>query len=101
MAKVKHIHEEYPEHDWAKDENGNIDFLAWYSDETGYGGPKCTKCKIMPLDNENIGPCIVDEYVCPKCGNNDIKPFNYFAPKYNYCPICGESLDWSEVNEQN
>lgn len=102
MAKVKHIHEEYPKHDWLLDENGEIDMWAWYNDDTGYGGPKCRRCNEMPFlffyeeEKLNLNPCIIDKYLCPKCNYNDIRRFGL---NYHYCPMCGESLDWSKAYE--
>ena len=93
--KIKHSHEEYPEHDWIRDENGEIDLWAW---ESGYhAGPMCKRCYTSPCcycetEKEwNKGSCIVDEYVCPKCENKNI---SNFGTKYNFCPVCGTPLDW-------
>lgn len=33
-------------------------------------------------------------YQCPNCIKNDIKT------NYNFCPHCGISLDFSEINEK-
>lgn len=101
MAKVKHIHKEYPEHDWIKDENGEID--EWAVDSEYHNGPMCKRCYhsfciYCDPDGYKDNPCIVDKYVCPKCENENILTFGF---NYNYCPVCGESLDWSEVNERN
>ncbi len=32
-----------------------------------------------------------DYYDCPKCGDKVIGKY------YNYCPYCGQKLDWSEI----
>ena len=99
MAKVRHVHEEYPEHDWKLDEDNEIDLWAW---ESGYhAGPACIRCGKCPCcycetkEEWNKGPCIIDEYVCPKCGYNTIM---LFGKKYSFCPMCGENLDWSEYD---
>ncbi len=33
-----------------------------------------------------------DYYNCPKCGDDDM----LIGIRYNYCPYCGQKLDWSE-----
>ena len=97
MVKVKHIYEEYPKHDWELDKDGNIDLWAW---ESGYhAGPMCKRCAATPCcyceteEEWNKGPCIEDKWICPQCGKR-----LYTMDKYNYCPMCGEQLDWSDYD---
>ena len=33
-----------------------------------------------------------DYYNCPKCGDDDM----LIGIRYNYCPYCGQKLDWSD-----
>ena len=34
-----------------------------------------------------------DYYNCPKCGDDDM----LIGIRYNYCPYCGQKLDWSDA----
>lgn len=92
--KPTHIHEEYAEHDWQRDKNGEIDTSAW-----GVGfcnGPICKRCFHSECEHcnpkwetEPEEPCVIDKDVCPVCGS-DLKK------KHKYCYECGQALDWSE-----
>lgn len=89
--KVIHIHEEYPEHDWVREEDGSIDM--WVLDSGYHNGPACLRChesfcQFCTPDWEQEGPCVVDKYRCPSCGH----PLG----SGNYCSNCGQALDWSE-----
>lgn len=41
------------------------------------------------------GTEIWDEWICPCCGN--VYEVDY--DKYDYCPNCGQRIDWEEENE--
>lgn len=91
--KPIHIHEEYPKHQWQRDEDGEIDTLAW--DHNYCNGPVCERCGDIvcvhcnpDYDDEE---CIVDEYCCPNCGRKLYK-YQHKA----YCDDCGQALDWEE-----
>lgn len=92
--KVIHIHTEYPEHSWMKDDDGEIDEWAM---EFGYhNGPMCERCYesfcVHCEDYEDHpGPCVTDEWKCPNCG----RTFGH-STHYNFCYNCGQALDWSE-----
>ncbi len=43
-------------------------------------------------DNGNL---IYDTYDCPNCE----KSYEMDYEKYDYCPSCGQAIDWSEENE--
>jgi hypothetical protein len=85
-----HIHEEYPEHDWERDENGNIyDFAC---DWDYHNGPICKRCSYSfcihcDPDGWNKEPCIIDEYKCPKCGRN-------ISKDTKFCSDCGQAVKW-------
>lgn len=92
--KVIHIHTEYPEHDWIKDDDGEID--EWMLDVGYHNGPMCSRCNHSfcvhcETYEENNGPCVTDEWKCPNCGCK-FGP----SPYYNFCYNCGQALDWSE-----
>lgn len=40
---------------------------------------------------------------CPNCGRTiDVyseKQYKYYEEHYNYCPTCGQRLDWSYVDD--
>lgn len=40
---------------------------------------------------DNKGNLIYDMYDCPNCS----KSYEIDYEKYDYCPICGQALDWS------
>ena len=90
--KITRIHEEYPEHDWIRDENGEID--EWAAENGYHNGPLCKRCYhsfciYCNPDGYKDTPCIVDEYHCPTCNEH-----LYKSDEYNFCPICGTPLDW-------
>jgi len=93
----KHIHEEYPEHDWERNKDGSIDEFAMDGDF--HNGPCCKRCHdsfcifCEPDGYETHKPCIVDEDRCPKCGNKLFKPWNK-ARKITYCMDCGQAVKW-------
>ncbi len=85
-----HIYEEYPEHDWKRKENGDIDDFAWDGDY--HNGPMCKRCyySFCVLCNPNGWDkkrCIIDEYKCPKCGMD-------ISEGTKFCPDCGQAVKW-------
>lgn len=85
-----HIHEEYPEHDWERKENGDIDNFAYDGDY--HNGPMCKRCYYSfcihcDLDGWNKKPCIIDEYKCPKCGR-------CIGKGTKFCRHCGQAVKW-------
>ena len=38
------------------------------------------------------GELVYDTWVCPNCGTD----YEVETDKYNYCPECGQRIDWSE-----
>ena len=85
-----HIHEEYPEHDWITDENGNIDEFGL--DYGFHNGPMCKRCYYSfcmhcKPNGWNDEPCVIDYYECPTCGKrmNKDKAF---------CEYCGQAVKW-------
>lgn len=95
----KHIHEEYPEHDWEREKDGSIDEFAMESDF--HNGPRCKRCydtfcvHCEPDGYETHKPCIIDEDRCPKCGNKLFPPFGK-ARKITYCANCGQAVKWDD-----
>lgn len=91
--KPINIHEEYAEHDWKRDKNGEIDTFAWGA---GYcNGPVCARCWHSECEHCNpewetdpTEPCVIDEDICPICGVE-------LNRKHQYCHDCGQALDWS------
>jgi hypothetical protein len=79
-------------------------------DETAYGG-KCTKPvrevaiealeKQIPkkpdleADGYADGQLVYDTWICPCCGEY----YEVDYDDYDYCPNCGQAIDWSEQNE--
>lgn len=88
---VKHIHTEYPEHIWRKDENGEID--EWAMEYEYHQGPVCERCgdsfciHCEPDGYETHRKCVIDRYECPTCG--------YMLWKnQKYCNNCGQAVKW-------
>lgn len=89
-----HIHEEYPEHDWRKDKDGNIDEFAM--DYGFHNGPACKRCGYSfcmhcKPNGWNEKPCVIDYYQCPKCGKHIVKNDR----KTLYCERCGQAVEWN------
>ena len=85
-----HVHEEYPEHDWVRKENGDIDDFAYDGDY--HNGPMCKRCYyafciFCDPNGWNDEPCIIDEYKCPKCGRCINKGTKF-------CSNCGQEVKW-------
>lgn len=92
-----HIHEEHEHHEWATDDEGEIDLFAW-SSET-HNGPRCVRCGATPCIycNHDFGKerCVADKYYCPHCGAEVTK---YSSP--NGCKKCRQALDWEKLNKE-
>ena len=87
-----HIHEEYPEHDWARKANGDIDDFAFEVDF--HNGPMCERCGYSfcihcDPDGWNKEPCIIDEHKCPTCGRHICKGTKF-------CSDCGQKVKWDD-----
>lgn len=60
-----HIHEERSEHEWERDDDGNIDMWAWEDPDSIHHGPGCRKCYYsFCIECDPNGwdkkPCVVD-----------------------------------------
>ena len=93
--KPIHIHQEFPEHEWTCDEDGNINEFAMEFDY--HNGPACKRCDYTfcihcDPNGWNKKPCIIDENHCPNCNR-------YTISSHDFCPYCGQALDWSNLNE--
>lgn len=88
---VTHIHEEYPEHLWKKDENGNVN--EWAMEFDYHQGPVCERCgDTFCIHCEPDGyithkKCVVDVYKCPKCGSE-------LRSNQKHCAKCGQAVKW-------
>lgn len=85
-----HVLEEYPEHDWERNENGDIDDFAYEADY--HNGPSCKRCYYSfcmhcDPDGWNKRPCIIDEYKCPRCGR-------HIGKGTKFCSNCGQAVKW-------
>jgi hypothetical protein len=85
-----HIYEKYPQHDWITDEDGKID--EWAMSYDFHNGPVCKRCyhsfcvHCEPYGFDD-GPCVIDEYTCPKC--------ECILPKgTKFCSKCGQAIKW-------
>jgi hypothetical protein len=43
------------------------------------------------------GTLVYDTWICPCCD----KRYEVYYDDYDYCPNCGQKLDWSEEGEEN
>ena len=88
-----HIHEEYPEHDWYRNEDGTINGSAMDCDT--HSGPMCKRCGdsfcvfCEPDGFETHKPCVIDKFVCPECGR-------VVLDGQKFCSHCGRGLIWYE-----
>lgn len=88
----KHIHEEYPAHDWERNADGEIDTFAFDTDY--HNGPVCKRCGYSfcvycDPDGYEKKPCIIDKYKCPSC---DVMIYK----GQKYCRNCGKAVKWNE-----
>lgn len=86
----KHIHEEYPAHDWERNADGEIDTFAFDTDY--HNGPVCKRCGYSfcvycDPDGYEKKPCIIDKYRCPSC---DVM----IRKGQKYCQNCGKKVKW-------
>lgn len=44
-------------------------------------------------DGYSCGELVIDMYNCPFCE----KSYELESERYDYCPNCGQAIDWSEV----
>lgn len=58
--------------------------------------PPCNICYREECDCqcEHLGDLYRDAYRCPSCKSEKVYMSEYDL-KYNYCPDCGQKLDWS------
>ena len=85
-----HVHEEFQEHDWYRDEDGKIDEFALDTDY--HNGPMCKRCGYafcMYCDPNgwNKEPCVIDEYKCPRCEK-------HISNGTKFCSNCGQEVKW-------
>lgn len=54
------------------------------------------KKPIFQGDGYYDGELVYDTWFCPNCDT----AYEVDVDEYNYCPHCGQALDWSEEGEQ-
>lgn len=50
------------------------------------------------IEGDGYGPdgnLVYDTWICPTCGVS----YEIDYDDYDYCPACGQAIDWSEANE--
>lgn len=87
-----HVHEEFQEHDWYRNEDGEIDEFAFDADY--HNGPMCKRCYYSfcvhcDPNGWNKKLCVIDEYKCPRCEK-------YISKGTKYCSNCGQEVKWDE-----
>ena len=45
-------------------------------------------------DGYSDGEIVYDTWICPSCDES----YEIDYDKYNYCPCCGQKIDWSDSN---
>jgi len=93
--KPVYVHREFPEHEWKRDIDGNIDEFAM--EYAFHNGPVCKRCGYTFCmhcrpHGWDKKPCIINESHCPNCNHIVISEFNF-------CSNCGQAIDWSSLNE--
>lgn len=51
---------------------------------------------IYQADGYSDGELVYDTWFCPNCDT----AYEVDIDEYNYCPNCGQAIDWSEEGEQ-
>lgn len=90
-----HVNETHEQHLWQTNSKGEID--EWAHSNGYHNGPVCLRCGATPCvhcdPNYNDTPCIVDHFICPRCGKRI-----YFGDKF--CEHCGQTIDVSKYKEE-
>lgn len=60
--------------------------------------PPCNACEndLCDCECEHFGKTFIDNFKCPICDSKKICITEYDV-RYDFCPDCGQKLDWSEV----
>ena len=79
-----------------------VEFKKLYTEETNVLADELNsaiKKQVPKKPKGETDPMFGDvKTVCPSCGNaNLVNPF-VRSRVYDYCPNCGQALDWSEEN---
>ena len=87
-----HVYEEFQEHDWCRNEDGEIDEFAFYEDY--HNGPICKRCDYSfciwcDPNGWNKKPCVIDEYKCPRCEQR-------ISKGTKFCSNCGQAMQWDD-----
>ena len=93
--KIIHHKKIYPYHEWALNENGQLDNWAF---EVGFhNGYACIRCNYTFCEHcEPNGfetakkiPCVVEYDTCPNCNEK----IYLFSEKDKYCRYCGQRVE--------
>lgn len=49
----------------------------------------------LESDGYADGGPVYDTWECPNCGST----FELEYDRYNYCPDCGQKIDWSDIDD--
>ncbi|MGN0398865.1 MAG: hypothetical protein ACI4EO_01940 [Blautia sp.] len=69
---------------------GNIDDVKYAVDKQHPRSPTYEGDGYAPN-----GTFVWDEWLCPNCGHR----FEVEYEEYDYCPYCGQAIDWSEKDD--
>ena len=60
--------------------------------------PPCNACEneLCDCECEHFGKTFIDDFRCPTCNSEKVCIAEYDI-RHDYCPNCGQKLDWSEV----
>ena len=50
----------------------------------------------LESDGYADGSPVYDTWECPNCGST----FEFEYDRYNYCPDCGQKIDWSDIDDE-
>lgn len=72
-----------------------MDWVAMKVVSETYKKEKAEKPEVYGDGYDNSGNLIYDEWKCPRCG----KSYEMDYDDYDYCPNCGQKIDWSDDDE--
>ena len=73
-----------------------IDWVAMKAASEMYRKEKAERPDIYGDGYDRDGNLVCDEWYCPRCSTR----YEIGYGHYNYCPNCGQKIDWSDEDEK-
>lgn len=85
------------DHSWIVNDYGNTDMMRIEAGRIAIEALKkqIPKTPDFIADGYADGELVYDTWVCPNCEQH----YEIEYEKYDYCPNCGQYIDWNEVTE--